>query len=177
MNQSRNIEPLASVAVFMKKASAGLNFECETQTTSAEACLARSAVYPDQLALAIAAAFPLAILRAMKSSSFRSFSSVRLRSLRNCSINRLPCRCGLRDIRRALTPVNVGHWRWCFAVIKELVERNFEGAGKFFNRFKCRNRVPILHTRDIAPQQSCAVFNFPLRQVLFFAKRLVFGRQ
>ena len=75
------------------------------------------------------------------------------------------------DFSCALALKNVGQGRRLVAVVEELVQGNFESAGKFLDGLQSRNGVSVFHAGNIAPQQSRALFNFSLRKFLFFAKR------
>ena len=56
-----------------------------------------------------------------------------------------------------------------FAVVEELVHRNFEGAGHLFKRLDARDGVAVLHTRDVATLQASALLNVPLREIFLLA--------
>jgi len=57
-----------------------------------------------------------------------------------------------------------------FSVIEELVERDFQGAGHFLERFDGRNGVAIFDAGDIAAKQSGALFDVPLGVLFVFAQ-------
>jgi hypothetical protein len=60
--------------------------------------------------------------------------------------------------------------RRLFAIIKELVHRDFKCAGKFLKRFNSRNCMPGFHTRNIAAKQSRSFLNLTLRKLLFLTQ-------
>src|SRR5712692_8780474 len=49
-----------------------------------------------------------------------------------------------------------------FALVEELVHRNFEGAGELFKRLDSGNRVSILNARNVATKQSRSFFDCAL---------------
>src|SRR5438874_8985189 len=61
-----------------------------------------------------------------------------------------------------------------FAVVKNLIERNLEGAGPFLQRFHARNGVAILHAGYIGLDQPRGLCDFDLAHVFRFANLLQF---
>jgi len=57
-----------------------------------------------------------------------------------------------------------------FSVIEELIERDFQGASHFLECFNGRNGMAIFHARNIAAEQSGALFDVPLGKLFFFAQ-------
>jgi len=74
------------------------------------------------------------------------------------------------NIVRRLALGEVGKFRRLLAVVEELIEWNLERAGQFLKRFNGRNCVAIFHSRDVATQKPCTLFDVPLRELLFFAQ-------
>ena len=56
-----------------------------------------------------------------------------------------------------------------FAVVEELVERDFHGPRQLFERLDRRNGVAVLHARDVAAEQSGALFDVALGKFFCFA--------
>ena len=54
-----------------------------------------------------------------------------------------------RDLVRGLAPEQVGKLRGFFAVVKELIERDLEGAGHLFERFDGWNGMAIFDARNV----------------------------
>src|SRR5467141_2743718 len=54
-----------------------------------------------------------------------------------------------------------------FAVVEELVHRDFEGASKFFKGLDSWNCVSVLDPRDVAAKQSRSLLDLALRKLLF----------
>ncbi len=67
-----------------------------------------------------------------------------------------------RDLVRGLAPEQVGKLRGFFAVVKELIERDLEGAGHLFERFDGRNGMAIFDARNVTAQQPGAFLDVPL---------------
>jgi hypothetical protein len=57
-----------------------------------------------------------------------------------------------------------------FTVIEELVERDFQGASQFLECFNGRNGMAIFNARDIATEQSGALFDVPLGKLFVLAQ-------
>jgi len=57
-----------------------------------------------------------------------------------------------------------------FALIENLIQRDFHGAGKFFQGINRRDSVAILDARDVAALEAGTLFQFALGEVFFFAK-------
>ena len=74
------------------------------------------------------------------------------------------------DIVAILALGEVGKLGRFFAVIEELIEWNFEGAGQFLKRFDGRNSVAIFNAGDVATKKSRALFDVPLGELFFFAQ-------
>lgn len=56
--------------------------------------------------------------------------------------------------------------RGLLAVVEKVVHRNFHGSGQLFKRFNGRDRVTVLDARNIAAEQTSALFDVPLRKLL-----------
>ncbi len=67
-----------------------------------------------------------------------------------------------RDLVRGLALEQVGKLRGFFAVVKELIERDLEGAGHLFERFDGRNGMAIFDARNVTAQQPGAFLDVPL---------------
>ena len=67
-----------------------------------------------------------------------------------------------RDLVRGLAPEQVGKLRGFFAVVKELIERDLEGASHLFERFDGRNGMAIFDARNVTAQQPGAFLDVPL---------------
>ena len=74
------------------------------------------------------------------------------------------------DVVGALALRQAGEFGRFFSVIEELVKWDFQSASHFLERFDGRNGMAIFHSRDIAAEQSCALFDVPLGKLLFFAQ-------
>ena len=74
------------------------------------------------------------------------------------------------DIVSALALRKVGEFGRFFSVIEELIERDFQSARHFLERFNGRNGMAIFHAGDIAAKQSGALFDVPLGKLFFFAQ-------
>src|SRR6266446_168380 len=57
-----------------------------------------------------------------------------------------------------------------FAVVEELVHRDFEGASKCFKGLDSRNCVSVLDPRDVAAKQSRSLLDRALRKLLFLTQ-------
>jgi len=57
-----------------------------------------------------------------------------------------------------------------FAVVKELIERDFESTSHFLQRFNRGNSVAILEARDIAPEKARSLFDVTLGEFLVLAE-------
>ena len=55
-------------------------------------------------------------------------------------------------------------------LVKEMVERNSDGASEFFERFNVGDRVAILDAGDIGPNQARPFLNVSLSEILMFPK-------
>jgi len=55
------------------------------------------------------------------------------------------------------------------AVVKELVERNFEGAGQFFKGLDARDGVAVFDARDVATLEAGALLDVALGKVFLLA--------
>src|SRR6266567_3804086 len=55
-----------------------------------------------------------------------------------------------------------------FAVVEQLVERNFESSSQLFERLDGGNSVAVFHARNVAALQSSALFDVALREVFLF---------
>jgi hypothetical protein len=75
------------------------------------------------------------------------------------------------DIVGASALRKVGKLRRFFSVIEELIKRDFQSAGHFFQRFDGRNGMAIFHAGDVAAKQSGALFDVPLGELFFFAQK------
>src|SRR2546422_3843903 len=64
----------------------------------------------------------------------------------------------------------VGQRRGFVTLVKKLVERNLQRRRQPLQRFDRRHGMPILHSGDIATQQTRALFDVPLREVFFFSE-------
>lgn len=73
-----------------------------------------------------------------------------------------------RDIVRTLPLGKVWKLGRFFAVIEELVERDFHGSSQLFQRLDRRNGVTVLDTRDVAAKQSRALFDVALGKLFCF---------
>ena len=74
------------------------------------------------------------------------------------------------DIVGALALRKVGKLGGFFSVIEELVERDFQGASHFLECFNGRHGMAIFDARDIAAEQSGALFDVPLGKLFFLAQ-------
>src|ERR1700680_2404660 len=74
------------------------------------------------------------------------------------------------DVVGAFALRKVGKLGRLFSVIEELVKRDFQGASHFLECFNGRNGMAIFHARDIAAEQSGALFDVPLGKLFFFAQ-------
>jgi hypothetical protein len=74
------------------------------------------------------------------------------------------------DIVGALALRKVGEYGGFFSVVEKLIERDFQSARQFLERFDSRNRMAIFNAGDIATKQSCALFDVPLGKLFFFAQ-------
>jgi hypothetical protein len=54
------------------------------------------------------------------------------------------------------------------AVIEKLIERDFQGSGELFKGLDRRNRVAVFDARNVAAEQTRALFNVALRKILLF---------
>ena len=55
---------------------------------------------------------------------------------------------------------------WLFALVEKLVERNFEGAGQFFESLNGGNSVAVLDAGNVATLEAGALLDVTLREVL-----------
>src|SRR6266567_2761063 len=55
-----------------------------------------------------------------------------------------------------------------FAVVEQLVERNFESSSQLFERLDGGNSVAVFHARNVAALQPSALFDVALREVFLF---------
>jgi hypothetical protein len=74
------------------------------------------------------------------------------------------------NIVRTFTFRKIGESGWLFTVIEKLIKRDFQSACYFLESFDGRNRMTIFDARDIATEQSCALFDVPLGVLLCFAQ-------
>jgi|SRR5271165_1115267 len=74
------------------------------------------------------------------------------------------------DIVGALALRKVGQDGRFFSVVEELIERDFQSARQFLERFDGRNSMAIFNAGDIATKQSGALFDVPLGKLFFFAQ-------
>src|SRR5579872_1702953 len=58
-----------------------------------------------------------------------------------------------------------------FAIVEQLIHRNFQGACELLQRLNCRNGMSMLHTGDIAAKQTCPLLDLALRELLFLTQR------
>ena len=75
-----------------------------------------------------------------------------------------------RDVIPALPLGKVRQFGWFFAVIEELVERHFHRSRQFFQGLDGRNGMPVLDARDVAAQQTRALFDVALGKLLGFTQ-------
>src|SRR5437899_1178700 len=64
----------------------------------------------------------------------------------------------------------VGQFERLLAVVEELIQGNFEGAGELLQRLDRRDGVPVLNAGDVAADQARALLDVPLRELLFLAQ-------
>jgi hypothetical protein len=74
------------------------------------------------------------------------------------------------DIVGAFALRKIGKHGRFFTVIEELVERDFQGASQFLECFNGRNGMAIFDARDIAAEQSGALFDVPLGKLFVLAQ-------
>src|SRR6202011_1126843 len=60
--------------------------------------------------------------------------------------------------------------RGFFAIVKELVDWDFQSASEFLKRLDGRHGVPVLDPGDVAAQESRPFFNFALRKLFLFTQ-------
>src|SRR5260370_26636203 len=60
---------------------------------------------------------------------------------------------------------------WVILLINEVKHGHLQRPSKSCQRFQCRDRVPILYTRDMVAKQTCALLHVDLRKRLVFAPR------
>ncbi len=53
-----------------------------------------------------------------------------------------------------------------FAIVEQLIHRDFESSCEFFKRLNRWYGVAVFHARDVAALQSCACFDIALREFL-----------
>jgi hypothetical protein len=63
-------------------------------------------------------------------------------------------------------------FRWSLPFVEKHVHRDFHRPSHFPQRFDCRNRVPVLDPRDVAPQESSALFGVSLGHIFSSRKAL-----
>src|SRR5271157_6339412 len=74
------------------------------------------------------------------------------------------------NLIRGLAFGQVRQLRRRFAVIKELIERDFERTGQFFQRLDGRYGVAVLDAGNVTTQQSRPLLDVPLGELLLFAQ-------
>lgn len=75
------------------------------------------------------------------------------------------------DVVRALPFWKVGKGRRFFAIVEELVERNFHGARQLFQSLDRGNGMSVLNSRDVAAKQTCPLFDVALREIFVFTQQ------
>jgi hypothetical protein len=72
--------------------------------------------------------------------------------------------------------LQAGHWwesqtsQQEVLVVEQNIHRHFQRSGEFFECFDSRDRMPILNPADVAPEESCSIFNITLRQLFLFSQ-------
>jgi hypothetical protein len=74
------------------------------------------------------------------------------------------------DVVSASALGQAGEFGRLFTVVEKLIERDFQSARHFLERFNGRNGVAIFDAGDIATKQSGALFDVPLGKLFFFAQ-------
>ena len=73
------------------------------------------------------------------------------------------------DIVRALPLRKIRQLGRFFAVVEELVERDFHRPGQLFERLDRRDGVSVFDARDVAAEQTGALFNVALGKFFGFS--------
>ena len=104
----------------------------------------------------------------MNSKSWRSFSSIFetsfLTFLEETQFLFVRSRRDSSSVDLPLAQIWQG--RWFLPLIKQLVERNFQGRCEPLQGFERGHGVPVLHPRDVAAEQTGALFDITLRKIL-----------
>ena len=56
------------------------------------------------------------------------------------------------------------------SIVKKLIERHFQGACQFFQRFDGRDGMAVLDAREVAAQQAGSFLDITLGEFFFFAQ-------
>ena len=72
-------------------------------------------------------------------------------------------------VARFCTERSRGKRRRVLSFVEDLVERDFHGAGEFFQSVNGGDGVTVFDARDVAALQAGAALEFTLGNVLFFA--------
>src|SRR5450631_2102934 len=83
---------------------------------------------------------------------------------------RVFARTAPQNVVGSLALQEIWQLEWLFAIVEELVQRNFKGTSKFLKRLDSRNGMAVFDTRDIAAEQTSLFLNVTLRKLLFLAQ-------
>src|SRR5208283_1162865 len=87
-----------------------------------------------------------------------------------CQLVKIRCLLALaspHDVVRGLSLKKIRQLGRFLAVVKQLVQRDFESPRQLLQRLNGRHGVPVLDARDITPQQACSLLDISLRKLLF----------
>jgi hypothetical protein len=73
------------------------------------------------------------------------------------------------DVVGSLTLQEIWQLGWFFAIIKQLVYRDFKGTSKLLKRPDVRHRVSVFDPGNVTSKQPSRLLNIVLRKLLFFA--------
>src|SRR5580658_5651804 len=74
------------------------------------------------------------------------------------------------DILRGFSREQIWQLGRLVAVVKQLIHRHLKSARQLLQCLDRRNGVPVLHARDVAPEEPCALFDVALAQFSLLTK-------